>query len=67
MRVNCSFCTLPEISEDALTKEMEDKGLTQDIGPFHKQYRCIFGFVAQMAYVYVQQFLPTSLSPLNIS
>lgn len=48
------FCELPEISEDALTKEMEENGISQDVGPFYKQYRCIFGFIAQMAYVGAQ-------------
>lgn len=58
-----SFCHLPEISEDALTQEMQEKGLDDDIGPFYKQYRCIFGFVAQMCYVYVlrQLFIPFKL------
>jgi len=41
---------LPEITEEALTREINDAGI-EDIGPFYKQYRCIFGFVAQMAYV----------------
>lgn len=46
-----SFCHLPEITEDALENEMTDTlGITVD-DPFYKQYRCIFGFVAQMAYV----------------
>ena len=48
-----SYSHLPEISEEALTKEMGQKGLSQDVGPFYKQYRCIFGFVAQMCYEYV--------------
>ena len=46
-----SFCHLPEISEEALIKEMGEKGLSQEVGPFYKQYRCIFGFIAQMSYV----------------
>jgi hypothetical protein len=45
-----SFCDLPEITEEALTKEINEDGI-KDVGPFYKQYRCIFGFVAQMAYV----------------
>ena len=45
-----SFATLPEITEDALAEEMEGAGLQDDQGPFWKQYRCIFGFVAQTAY-----------------
>lgn len=48
------FCHLPEISEDALAQEMQQKGLDDDIGPFYKQYRCMFGFVAQMSYVGAQ-------------
>lgn len=46
-----SFAALPEITEDALIEEMQDVGLQDDQGPFWKQYRCIFGFVAQTAYV----------------
>lgn len=46
----CSFCPLPEISENALAAELGD-GKPQ--GPFWKQYRCILGFVAQTCYVYV--------------
>jgi len=34
---------------------MQQKGIVEeDIGPFYKQYRCIFGFVAQMSYVGAQ-------------
>lgn len=46
-----SFADLPEITEDALAEEMQDVGLHDDQGPFWKQYRCIFGFAAQTAYV----------------
>ncbi|KAG6375437.1 major facilitator superfamily domain-containing protein [Boletus reticuloceps] len=49
-----SFATLPEITEDALEEEMQDVGLQEDQGSFWKQYRCIFGFVAQTAYVGAQ-------------
>jgi FHS family L-fucose permease-like MFS transporter len=49
-----SFATLPEITEDALAEEIQDVGLQDDQGPFWKQYRCIFGFVAQTAYVGAQ-------------
>ena len=49
-----SFCDLPEITEDALEKEMQDKGVADDVGPFYKQYRCIFGWIAQTTYVYVR-------------
>ncbi|KAA1475147.1 MFS general substrate transporter [Dentipellis sp. KUC8613] len=48
------FCELPEITEEALTQEIMDAGVVDDIGPFYKQYRCIFGFVAQMTYVGAQ-------------
>ena len=46
-----SFCHLPEITEEALTEEMQTKGIKDEVGPFWKQYRCIFGFIAQMSYV----------------
>jgi len=46
------FCPLPEISEDAIAKEQVELGV--ELGPFYKQYHCIFGFVAQMAYVGAQ-------------
>ncbi|KZT72100.1 MFS general substrate transporter [Daedalea quercina L-15889] len=48
------FCPLPEISEDALSNEMEEAGLTQDEEPFWKQYHCIFGWVAQTTYTGAQ-------------
>ncbi|EIN11719.1 MFS general substrate transporter [Punctularia strigosozonata HHB-11173 SS5] len=48
------FCPLPEITEDALTNEIKELGLKEDIGPFWKQYRCVFGFVAQTCYVGAQ-------------
>ena len=48
-----SFCHLPEITEEALTEEMQQKGIVEDVGPFYKQYRCIFGWVAQTTYVCV--------------
>lgn len=46
------FCPLPEITESAIVKEQEELGI--ETGPFYKQYHCIFGFVAQMAYVGAQ-------------
>ncbi len=49
-----SFCKLPEITQDALAQEMHDVGLTNDKEPFWRQYRCIFGWVAQTAYVGAQ-------------
>ncbi|OJT10475.1 Glucose/galactose transporter, partial [Trametes pubescens] len=48
------FCKLPEITQDALAQEMHDVGLTNDKEPFWRQYRCIFGWVAQTAYVGAQ-------------
>ncbi|KAI0358398.1 MFS general substrate transporter [Trametes cingulata] len=48
------FCTLPEITQDALAQEMHEVGMTNDKDPFWKQYRCIFGWVAQTAYVGAQ-------------
>jgi len=48
------FCDLPEITEEALTKEIHEVGLADDDGPFRRQYRCIFGWVAQTAYVGAQ-------------
>lgn len=49
-----SFCDLPEITEDALAEEIHQVGIEDDAGPFWKQYRCVFGWVAQTAYVYVR-------------
>ncbi|KAH7909963.1 major facilitator superfamily domain-containing protein [Hygrophoropsis aurantiaca] len=48
------FCDLPEITEDALAEEIHEVGITNDEAPFWKQYRCVFGFVAQTAYVGAQ-------------
>lgn len=48
------FCHLPEITEEALASEIHAVGITDDIEPFWKQYRTIFGFVAQFAYVGAQ-------------
>ncbi|TFK44534.1 MFS general substrate transporter [Crucibulum laeve] len=48
------FCHLPEITEEALSAEIHEVGIIADVEPFRKQYRCIFGFVAQMAYVGAQ-------------
>ena len=47
------FCYLPEITEEALAEEIHAVGIVPDIAPFRQQYRTIFGFVAQMAYVFV--------------
>ncbi|KAH9171191.1 MFS general substrate transporter [Lactarius sanguifluus] len=50
------FCDLPEITEEALTRELVATAGEQaaDVGPFYKQYRCVFGFVAQTCYVGAQ-------------
>lgn len=50
------YCDLPEITEEALTRELAATGGEEaaDVGPFFKQYRCIFGFVAQTCYVGAQ-------------
>jgi hypothetical protein len=54
-----SYCDLPEITEEALTRELTDTNgaAAADVGPFHTQYRCILGFVAQTCYVYVLSLL----------
>lgn len=44
------FCDLPEITEEALSQEIHEVGIKADIEPFWKQWRCIFGFIAQTAY-----------------
>ncbi|KAH9961484.1 MFS general substrate transporter [Russula dissimulans] len=50
------FCDLPEITEDALTRELAatDGTAAADVGPFYKEHRCILGFVAQTCYVGAQ-------------
>lgn len=48
-----SFCDLAEITEEALADEIHEVGIEDDAGPFYKQYRCIFGWVTQTAYVSV--------------
>ncbi|PSR79657.1 hypothetical protein PHLCEN_2v6958 [Hermanssonia centrifuga] len=48
------FCDLPEINQFALAEEMHEVGLKTDDEPFWKQYRCIFGWVAQTAYTGAQ-------------
>ncbi|KII92138.1 hypothetical protein PLICRDRAFT_50564 [Plicaturopsis crispa FD-325 SS-3] len=48
------FCDLPEITEEALAEEIHEVGITNDVEPFWKQYRCIFGFIAQMSYTGAQ-------------
>lgn len=48
------FCHLPEITEEALSEEIHAVGMRADEESFWKQYRTLFGFVAQMAYVGAQ-------------
>ncbi|EJU06375.1 MFS general substrate transporter [Dacryopinax primogenitus] len=48
------FCPLPEITEDALSEELKGAGISQDTKPFWQQWHCIFGWVAQTAYVGAQ-------------
>lgn len=62
-RCGVSFCDLPEITEEALTRELAaaNGAAAADVGPFYKQYRCILGFVAQTCYVYVH--LPSCPRP----
>ncbi|KAI0247807.1 major facilitator superfamily domain-containing protein [Lactifluus subvellereus] len=50
------FCDLPEITEEALTRELAatDGAEAADVEPFYKQSRCILGFVAQTCYVGAQ-------------
>ncbi|KAF8329110.1 MFS general substrate transporter [Cantharellus anzutake] len=48
------FTYLPEITEEKLAEEMRGVGIMSDAEPFHKQYRTIFGFIAQFCYVGAQ-------------
>lgn len=48
------FCDLPDITDQALSEEIQHAGISETKEPFWKQYRCIFGFVAQTAYVGAQ-------------
>jgi len=48
------FCHLPEITEEALSLEIHEVGIRNDEESFWKQYRCIFGWMAQTAYVGAQ-------------
>ncbi|TFY74485.1 hypothetical protein EWM64_g9527, partial [Hericium alpestre] len=48
------FCPLPEITEEALTEELAAAGKEKDVGPFWKQYRCVFGWIAQTSYTGAQ-------------
>ncbi|KAF4621336.1 hypothetical protein D9613_000548 [Agrocybe pediades] len=44
------FCNLPEIEEEAVLTQVAEGETKPKVEPFIRQYRCIFGFVAQMAY-----------------
>jgi len=48
------FCPLPEITEDALSEELQVAGISTDEKPFWKQWHCILGWVAQTGYVGAQ-------------
>ena len=54
IHVSDSFCPLPEITGDALAQEMHEAGILADEEPCRRQYHCIFGWVAQTAYVGAQ-------------
>ena len=54
INVSDSFCPLPEITGDALAQDMHEAGILADEEPFRRQYHCIFGWVAQTAYVGAQ-------------
>jgi FHS family L-fucose permease-like MFS transporter len=43
-----------------MSEEMHEAGIRKDHESFWKQYRCLFGFVAQFAYVYVHHKLEWS-------
>lgn len=51
MLMPISFTPLPEIAEEAMAEEMHSVGIEKDGESFWRQYRCIFGFVAQFSYV----------------
>lgn len=63
-RCEVSYCDLPEITEEALTRELTatNGAAAGDVGPFYKQYRCILSFVAQTCYVCVH----SHSAPLSI-
>ncbi|KDR75343.1 hypothetical protein GALMADRAFT_549223 [Galerina marginata CBS 339.88] len=44
------FCDLPEIEEEAVLTQIGEDGNPVEVESFWKQWRCIFGFVAQTAY-----------------
>ena len=53
---HCSFCHLPEIEEESMLKQVDINSPDDSPETFWKQYRCLFGFVAQTAYVCVASF-----------
>ncbi|KAH9485255.1 Glucose/galactose transporter [Psilocybe cubensis] len=48
------FCDLPEIEEEAIIYQIQEGDDEIKVESFWKQYRCLFGFVAQTAYVGAQ-------------
>ncbi|KZT41526.1 MFS general substrate transporter [Sistotremastrum suecicum HHB10207 ss-3] len=54
LNIMFAFAPLLEITEAALASEMHEVGIETDREPLWKQYRCVFGFVAQFSYVGAQ-------------
>ena len=52
-----SFCALPEIEEEFVLQQIASDGEPVAPESFWRQWRCLFGFVAQTAYVYVAVWL----------
>lgn len=48
------FCDLPEIKEEVTSHDVSNIYGDQKVEPFWRQWRCIFGFVAQTGYVGAQ-------------
>jgi len=48
------FCTLPEIEEEYVLQQLAPTGELEAPESFWRQWRCLFGFVAQTAYVGAQ-------------
>jgi hypothetical protein len=61
-----SFCHLPEIEEEFMLKQVHINSPDGTPEAFSKQYRCIFGFVAQTAYVCVAFFLRYSWLSIHL-